>query len=109
MSRGPRITPCPRNTVTAAHNHCPERVYACRKSPRNPADKQQSNHQSTFRIELALSTLILIQYCSESPPKSFFDSIDQWLPLPRRWQHVRCIPDSCRPVESPNSAALGHV
>jgi hypothetical protein len=47
----------------------------CRKSPRHPAETQQSNW-----IELALSTLILNQYCSEILQKSFFDSIGPTLP-----------------------------
>src|SRR5262249_38205637 len=31
----------------------------------------------------------------------------QGLPLRLRWPYVRCIPDNCSPIASPDSAALG--
>jgi hypothetical protein len=34
-------------------------------------------------------------------------ALGRGLPSRLRWQHVRCTPDSCRPIASPNSAALG--
>jgi hypothetical protein len=46
-----------------------------------PAERNNRINGASFLIELAHMALLLTQYCSQTPSKSFFDSIGYQLPL----------------------------